>query len=383
MRFRFLYISSLVITGMLLAASCTSTSPSPSDGELAATAAMQTLTAMGIFTTPDPIQPIVSNTPLPTEPEATPSPSPTRTPLLRTPTPTEDPQACTDQVSYGSDIDLTYPDGTEVFPNATIEKIWRIRNDGTCTWSPAYKLVFSHGDQMAGPSIQALQGTVDPGASVDISIELTVPATPGTYQGFWKLRNDEGAYLKGPTGNDLRLWVEIVVPEAPPGVVRRIFNLIGSYSGNVKSDSSTDALTNVGDTPSGASVQAFMTWDISSIPAGSTIDDVEIHFSNYDVMGLPFTELNCLRAYAQDYGTLDSTDFVSGSVSGAIETWCSVDALETASVSSDFKTALQTEVGSTYFQIRLQFNEVATDGDSASDLVRFRQPRLYVTYSEP
>jgi hypothetical protein len=212
MRFRSLTISSLVIAVVLMAASCTSTTPSPSDGELAATAAMQTLTAMGIFPTPEPIQPIVSSTPSSTVTESLPTPSPTRTPPRRTATPTEDPQACTDLVTYGSDIDVTIPDGTEILPGATFEKIWRISNGGTCTWTTAYKLVFTHGDQMGGPSIQALPRTVDPNASVDLSIELTSPTTPGTYQGFWKLRNDEGVYVKGPTGNDIRLWVEIVVP---------------------------------------------------------------------------------------------------------------------------------------------------------------------------
>ncbi|HEY70601.1 MAG TPA: hypothetical protein G4O08_08465 [Anaerolineae bacterium] len=213
MRFRSIHISSLVIAILLLAASCTSTAPSPSDGELAATAAMQTLTAMGIFSTPEPIQPILSSTPSPTDTETLPTASPTWTPPMRTPTPTEDPQACTDLVTYGSDIDVSIPDGTEILPGASFEKIWRISNGGTCTWTTAYKLVFNHGDQMDGPSIQALPGIVEPNASVDLTIQLTSPSTPGTYQGFWKLRNDEGVYVKGPTGNDLRLWVEIVVPE--------------------------------------------------------------------------------------------------------------------------------------------------------------------------
>jgi hypothetical protein len=383
MRLRNSSIVLLVFTGVILATSCSSNAPSPFNGELAATSAMQTLTAMGIFTTPDSIQPIVSRTPQPTDAEGMPTASLTRTPSLRTPTPTEDQEPCTDVANYGGDIDITYPDGTEVFPGASIEKIWRIRNGGTCTWNPEYKLVFDHGDQMSGPSLHTLQVSVDPNDSVDLSMDLIVPTTPGTYQGFWKLRNGQGDYVLGPTGTDLRLWVKVVVPETEPGVNKVIFNLVASYSGQVQSDSSTSTLTNVGDTPGGASVQAFMTWDISSIPAGSTIDEVEVNFSDFNTFGSPFTDLNCLRAYAQNYGTLDATDYVSGAVTGALEAWCSLNELRFPEISNGFKTSLQAKVGSPRFQIRLQFNEVASDGDAAADVVRFAQAQLYVTYSEP
>jgi len=45
---------------------------------------------------------------------------------------------------------------------------------------------------MDGPANQALSGTVNPGQTVDISINLKAPAANGTYRGYWKLRNAAG-----------------------------------------------------------------------------------------------------------------------------------------------------------------------------------------------
>ena len=45
---------------------------------------------------------------------------------------------------------------------------------------------------MSGPATQALTGNVDPGQTMDISVILKAPATPGNYKGYWKLRNAAG-----------------------------------------------------------------------------------------------------------------------------------------------------------------------------------------------
>lgn len=45
---------------------------------------------------------------------------------------------------------------------------------------------------MDGPATQALTGNVNPGQTMDISVNLKAPATPGDYTGYWKLRNAAG-----------------------------------------------------------------------------------------------------------------------------------------------------------------------------------------------
>jgi hypothetical protein len=106
--------------------------------------------------------------------------------------------------------DVTYPDDSEVVMGHSFVKIWRLKNIGTCTWTSDYSLVFSRGDAMSGPaSAQLTPGTVAPGDMIDISVVLIAPTTPGTYQGFWLLRNSSGIRFGiGPQAQD-EFWVKI------------------------------------------------------------------------------------------------------------------------------------------------------------------------------
>src|SRR5512140_2023784 len=54
--------------------------------------------------------------------------------------------------------DVTIPDETVIDPGETFTKTWRIRNAGTCSWTPSYAVVFVSGNRMDGPSVQALSG---------------------------------------------------------------------------------------------------------------------------------------------------------------------------------------------------------------------------------
>ena len=89
--------------------------------------------------------------------------------------------------------DVSYPDNTPVPAGTVFNKIWKLKNTGTCTWTPSYAIVFSSGEQMGGPTTQALTGNVNPGQTVDVSIFLTAPSTTGTHTGYWILRNATGA----------------------------------------------------------------------------------------------------------------------------------------------------------------------------------------------
>lgn len=88
--------------------------------------------------------------------------------------------------------DVTYPDGSNVGMGVIFTKIWRIKNVGTCTWTPSYALVFVSGERFGAQSAVALPGNVAPGQSVDLAIQLTAPNQPGRFKGFWKLRNASG-----------------------------------------------------------------------------------------------------------------------------------------------------------------------------------------------
>ena len=51
--------------------------------------------------------------------------------------------------------DLSIPDDTVLATNASFTKMWRIRNDGTCTWTTAYSVYFDSGAQMGATCIRA------------------------------------------------------------------------------------------------------------------------------------------------------------------------------------------------------------------------------------
>jgi hypothetical protein len=130
------------------------------------------------------------------------------------PPPTEGAQGCTDRADFVSDV--SYPDGTDVEPGDSFTKTWRLRNNGSCTWTSSYSLVFDHGDAMNGPASVALAGAVPPGGTVDLSVDLQAPNSPGSYQGYWLLRNNSGVLFGIGAGGNTAFWVLIEVPEPTP-----------------------------------------------------------------------------------------------------------------------------------------------------------------------
>jgi len=128
-------------------------------------------------------------------------PTPTPVPANPTPTPVPPPTACKDGMAWVAD--LSYDDNNMknppvLQPAEPFQKGWRVRNTGTCTWDNSYLLNYVRGNQpgaqMNGQPV-VVQGTVAPGATYDIYVDLVAPLRPGTYQGFWQMRNGQGAYF--------------------------------------------------------------------------------------------------------------------------------------------------------------------------------------------
>ncbi len=120
------------------------------------------------------------------------------------------PQAC-DQVKFVKDV--TIPDEMDIAPGESFTKTWRLLNAGSCPWGIGYLLYFESGDILGGPSSQDLTSeTIQPGETLDISVNLVAPAETGTYQGFWKLRNVRGEGF-GVGEYSKAFWVKINVVE--------------------------------------------------------------------------------------------------------------------------------------------------------------------------
>jgi hypothetical protein len=140
--------------------------------------------------------------------EATPEETAEDTGDQATLTPTDIPPTttqCEPDASFDSDV--TIPDGTEIATGQSFEKKWRVYSSGCAAWPSGTTFVFDHGDQMGGPASSpvpdAALAAAMAGDSVDISLNLTAPNTPGTYKGYWQLKAPDGKRF-GPV-----LYVEI------------------------------------------------------------------------------------------------------------------------------------------------------------------------------
>lgn len=130
--------------------------------------------------------------------------------------------------------DISIPDNTTMSPGNVFTKTWRIQNDGSCTWTTSYALVFDSGTSMDAPSTVALSNDVPPGQSIDLSINLKAPSDSDTYRANFKLRNPSGDSFGLGDENDA-FWVIIKVnapTTAPYAVTAASFEMIpGSYTG--------------------------------------------------------------------------------------------------------------------------------------------------------
>ena len=155
-------------------------------------------------------------------PAATSSPTVTATSTLASTAAATNTTVVCNRASFVQDV--TVPDGADFDVNEEFTKTWRLRNVGSCTWTSDYDLVFDSGDHMSGPNSQQLtNGSVGPGQTIDVSVDLKAPANAGTYKGFWRLRASGGEVFGLSTG---AFWVQIdahsgAVVQLPPWPVTK------------------------------------------------------------------------------------------------------------------------------------------------------------------
>lgn len=188
-------------------------SPTPSGPELLKTYAAQTIQVQLTLLATG-LQPTSTSSPpddtTPTPPGSTPTAPAGETATLSAT------QGVCDQAAFEEDV--TFPDNSVLPPDEEFTKTWRLRNTGTCSWNTNYDIVFDRGDSLDGPTSAPLtSGTVAPGETVDVSVDLKAPDESGTYQGYWKLRNPADQEFGLGENRDKDFWVKIIV-EPPSGV---------------------------------------------------------------------------------------------------------------------------------------------------------------------
>jgi photosystem II stability/assembly factor-like uncharacterized protein len=155
--------------------------------------------------TAQPPAPPATLTPLP---PLTPTPTP-----ITPPPPPVTPLGC-DRASFVTDVNV--PDGTTFAPGAAFSKTWRIKNSGSCTWTRDYKVMYYSGEVMNAQTAVNMPLYVYPGETVDLTVNMVAPASPGSYRSYWVLANANGTMFGiGPDASN-PFWVDIkVAGEAP------------------------------------------------------------------------------------------------------------------------------------------------------------------------
>ncbi|MFZ0532571.1 MAG: NBR1-Ig-like domain-containing protein, partial [Anaerolineales bacterium] len=193
-----------------------------------------------------------------TQTPSTPLPSPNSTSTPGGVIQTATLAAFCDQAAAGNPIDITIPDDSLIQAGESFIKTWKLVNIGTCTWTTYYSASFFYGDRMGAPVSVPLQATVLPAQSVEVSVEMLAPLSPGTYQGNWKLSNPGGVLFGiGPNG-DSPFWVRIIVAENQSGTATATEGVTATLS-------PTDLVTST-PTPEGQ-----VSGKLSPVP-GDTID---------------------------------------------------------------------------------------------------------------
>ena len=154
----------------------------------------------------------------------------------------------------------------------------------------------------------------------------------------------------------------VVTDEVRVSVITKSANTVELFSipgeeGSVDQNGQVTGSPRVGVASSSTSVQAFFSFDISGIPSGATITSAALDLTTYIMYGQPFSYLGALGAFNDQYGTLDSNDYVSGfAFDGLFFTYSDIiRPYDTQQII----TALQKQVDqhNTRFQVRAQFEK--------------------------
>jgi hypothetical protein len=103
--------------------------------------------------------------------------------------------------------DITLPTASEVEPNQSLPKIWRVKNSGQVNWL-GYKLIFSYGNQMGAPSSIDIPFT-SAGETIDISLPIITPFH--TSNSHWLIVDGFGTAIQGG-----ELHIELTVNGSTP-----------------------------------------------------------------------------------------------------------------------------------------------------------------------
>jgi hypothetical protein len=128
----------------------------------------------------------------------TPTPSPTPAPTIVLPA------NCESKARFVSDV--TVEDGTQFEPASRFDKVWRLRNEGSCPWGPGFTVRFLNSDYFGAANQVPLTTVVNPDETTDLTVPMIAPTELGEYRGVWQMFDLAGQ----PFGPTMFLEIEVV-----------------------------------------------------------------------------------------------------------------------------------------------------------------------------
>ena len=158
----------------------------------------------------------IQGTPIPDVSETSQNPTSETIEYEELPNPPINPTVC-NHASAGTPFDITIPDGTVMKPGQSFSKTWRLVNSGSCLWTRDYAVVWFFGDDLGLSRVRYLNRTIEPGESIDITVDMYTPNKPGIYQSYWKLRDPNGELFGFGPNAEAPFWARIeVIEESTP-----------------------------------------------------------------------------------------------------------------------------------------------------------------------
>jgi hypothetical protein len=248
--------------------------------------------------------------------------------------------------------------------------IWFKVQDDSGEWSKqvlATVIVVPRGiSQPVVNSFSSSPGHIAPGGSATLSWDVSGATAVSIDQGVGNVSlngtrvvfpNATTTYTMTATNvaGKMTATAQIIVSSLPPLAVE-LFP-VAVDSGHVRQDGEVGPEIRVGATSWSVVIQGFLSFDISMIPKGAVIRSTSLDLTAGNVFGTPFNAMGQLYICHQQYGTLNSSDYVVGPATAVKD---STSQMPTGPVGSSLMVAAvqeQVDAGSGRFQVRLQFEK--------------------------
>jgi hypothetical protein len=123
-------------------------------------------------------------------------------------TPGTPPAAGANQAQW---VSQSVADDTVFAPGEKFDMTWTLKNVGTTTWTAVYMLRFFAGNAFGAPSEIPIGQEVLPGGTIDITLQMTAPSTPGDYRSDWVMATESRANFQQP----VFLKITVATPLTP------------------------------------------------------------------------------------------------------------------------------------------------------------------------